>query len=239
MHYQTHPEFIPSLHNFYHKNGNYRKAANKVLAAWAKSQNQEIFSESNVFQGFNLTHYGENRIQYCLKYDLYDSSRLVTQQHNNICTFLFVGTHSEVDEWLDRNRNLIKHYYRPEIKKLARSKNKTPILYTKSYLHELQIAIEKLKSELAEYQDCFKHTDLRSNQYDEHSRKAIANQLCIQNTLNFKNQLNSIKQSIQCNNTIKAIEKAESLELFTDFLKLKVTYIHTLKKYLEVSNSLH
>lgn len=239
MHYQTHPAFIPALHNFYHKNGNYRKAANKVLAAWAKSQNQGIFSENHVFQGFNLTHHGENRIQHCFKYDLYDSSRLVTQQHNNICTFLFVGTHNEVDEWLNKNRNLIEPYYEPEIQNSTSSLNPTPSPYTKSRLHQLRATIEIIKTDLAHYQAYFKQIDISSSKYDEQSRKAITNQFHTQNAPDFKNQLNEIQQSIGRKNIIKAIEQAENLELFTIFLKLKVKYIHTLKAYLEVSKNLH
>ena len=52
----------------------------------------------------NLTHYGESRIQHARKYDLRASYRLVTTEHEGRRTLLWVGTHDDVDAWLDRHK---------------------------------------------------------------------------------------------------------------------------------------
>lgn len=237
MQYQAHSDFLPSLRDFYHKNGNYRKAANKVLAAWARSQNQTIFSEHHVFQDFNLTHHGEDRVNHCFKYELYNFSRLVTQQHQQICTFLFVGTHQEVDKWLDKNKGLLVKSVsqaQPPQTTLSSEKN-----YTRTDLVRLRESIVNIKNEINQYKNNFENTDIASSTLSEAAQQALVNQFHFNNTAYFNSQLIRIRQLAIQKNTIKAIEQAENLELFTDFLKLKVKYIATLKEYLEVSNNLH
>lgn len=242
--YQAHADFMPSLHNFYLKNGNYRKAANKVLAAWAKSQNQHIFTDPQVFQGFNLTNHGENRIQYCCKYDLYDASRLVTQQHAEVCTFLFVGTHQEVEEWLNKNRGFSLTYQKYKLAEQQETPSVValPIQYSKTRLQELKNISTNLKIDIAQYEAYFKDTNISYKSHSDltsESLKIMVNQLLNNNMTAFKNQLNTIKQLTQGRQTQKAIKQAEELELFTDFIKLKLKYIATLKKYLETSKNLH
>ncbi|WP_298612198.1 hypothetical protein [uncultured Thiothrix sp.] len=239
MQYQTHADFMPSLRNFYLKNGNYRKAANKVLAAWAKSQNQEFFSETQVFQGFNMTHHGENRLPHCFKYDLHDASRLVTQQYNNCCTFLFVGTHEETEEWLNKNNGLIEALHTSTAQPVLRPIIASSTQYTKTHLQQLRMNISNFKVDIAQYEAYFKDTDINLRNYDDTARKMLVSQFHTNNTIAFKNQLNSIKQLTKGKNTQKAIEQAESLELFTDFIKVKLRYIATLQEYLEVSKNLH
>lgn len=240
MQYQAHTDFMPSLRNFYLKNGNYRKAANKVLAAWAKSQNQTIFTDAQVFQGFTLTYHGENRIQHCRKYDLHNASRLVTQQHNEICIFLFVGTHQEVEEWLNKNRSLVDVQPEPfaqqqEVKSIMEPSAR----YTKTHLQALKNSIANMKVDLSQYETYFKDTDITSKNYDDATSTSLVIQLSTNNTIAFKNKLNTIKQLTKGRSTHKAIEQAEQLELFTDFLKIKLKYIATLKEYLEISKNLH
>jgi len=54
-----------------------------------------------------LTNNGESRIKHCKKYDLSnDAHRLVTLQTDKYIYLLHVGTHDEVDKWLDHNRGL-------------------------------------------------------------------------------------------------------------------------------------
>ncbi|MEI6166523.1 MAG: UvrD-helicase domain-containing protein [bacterium] len=54
-----------------------------------------------------LTHWGESRIEYCNKYDLtHGSHRLVTLHTQGCIYLLYVGTHAEVDRWLDANKGL-------------------------------------------------------------------------------------------------------------------------------------
>ena len=58
------------------------------------------------FQGVPLTKHGENRIKNCRKYDLPGFARLVTIRKKNLVCLRYVGSHDEVDKWLDRNRGL-------------------------------------------------------------------------------------------------------------------------------------
>jgi superfamily I DNA/RNA helicase len=54
-----------------------------------------------------LTNHGESRIKHCRKYDLSnDAHRLVTVHSDHHIYLLHVGTHDEVDRWLDQNRGL-------------------------------------------------------------------------------------------------------------------------------------
>jgi hypothetical protein len=54
-----------------------------------------------------LTNHGESRIKHCRKYDLSGKAhRLVTLRTDCYIYLLYVGTHDEVDRWLDRNRGL-------------------------------------------------------------------------------------------------------------------------------------
>jgi superfamily I DNA/RNA helicase len=54
-----------------------------------------------------LTNHGESRIKHCRKYDLSnDAHRLVTLHTDKYIYLLHVGTHDEVDKWLDHNRGL-------------------------------------------------------------------------------------------------------------------------------------
>lgn len=54
-----------------------------------------------------LTNHGESRIKHCRKYDLsHDAHRLVTLHTEGYIYLLHVGTHDEVDKWLDQNKGL-------------------------------------------------------------------------------------------------------------------------------------
>ncbi len=54
-----------------------------------------------------LTNHGESRIKHCRKYDLSnDAHRLVTVHSDGYIYLIHVGTHDEVDRWLDQNRGL-------------------------------------------------------------------------------------------------------------------------------------
>jgi hypothetical protein len=58
------------------------------------------------FVGLQLTNHGETRIDSAVKYDLGDGWRLVTQQSNKTCTFVFVGDHDDVDRWLQGHKGM-------------------------------------------------------------------------------------------------------------------------------------
>lgn len=54
-----------------------------------------------------LTNHGESRIKHCRKYEISnDAHRLVTVHSDGYIYLLHVGTHDEVDRWLDQNKGL-------------------------------------------------------------------------------------------------------------------------------------
>ena len=59
---------------------------------------------SNPFESIPVTNHGESRIPNCIKYDLGDGWRLITQQTNKTCTFLFVGDHEDAQKYLENHK---------------------------------------------------------------------------------------------------------------------------------------
>ena len=53
------------------------------------------------------TRHGELRLKNCVKYDLGGGYRLVTVRQDNQLFLLFLGSHDETDQWLERHRNEI------------------------------------------------------------------------------------------------------------------------------------
>ena len=53
-----------------------------------------------------LTHHGESRIRQCFKYDLAGHFRLITVQPGDVIWLLTVGTHENVERWLNAHRGL-------------------------------------------------------------------------------------------------------------------------------------
>lgn len=51
-----------------------------------------------------LTHHGESRIAHARKYDLRGFHRLVTTEHAGVRTLLWIGTHDDVEHWLERHK---------------------------------------------------------------------------------------------------------------------------------------
>ena len=244
MEYKAYKDFFPSLRDFYYKNHNYRKAATKVLAAWSKSQHQSFFHKDDIFSGFQLTNYGENRIDHCIKYDLYNHSRLITYQNKNHCIFLFIGTHEEASQWLEKNYNLsfsLEAKTNEFVKEPVININ-TPIKnssYQISYLRELRDTISDLKTELNQYKDYFKQIDTNDQKLSGDTYHKLQSQFLYHNKSYFLSELQGIKKLTITRNTKSAIKAAEDLELFSEFLKTKIKYINTLKNYIETYKNLH
>jgi superfamily I DNA/RNA helicase len=55
---------------------------------------------------YPITNHGETRIKHCVKYDLPGYCRLVTIQDNGWLILLYLGTHDDVDKWLNTNKGL-------------------------------------------------------------------------------------------------------------------------------------
>jgi hypothetical protein len=53
------------------------------------------------------TRHGELRLKNCVKYDLGGGYRLVTVRQGEHLFLLFIGSHDETDQWLERHRNKI------------------------------------------------------------------------------------------------------------------------------------
>lgn len=64
----------------------------------------EILQEGDEFFSKRTKH-GENRLVGCVKYDLGSGYRLVTVRKKRDVHLVCLGTHDEVDTWLERNRN--------------------------------------------------------------------------------------------------------------------------------------
>lgn len=60
--------------------------------------------EKDPFVGLPVTNNGESRIDNAVKYDLGDGWRLVTQQTQKSCVFVFLGDHEDTEKWLDRHK---------------------------------------------------------------------------------------------------------------------------------------
>jgi superfamily I DNA/RNA helicase len=103
--FAMHTDFLPSLRALAQNGGPGKRAADTALKAWERSQKDGI-SFDEVFEGIPLTNHGENRIANCRKFDLTGFARLVTAYSKNICVFLYIGDHTSVDSWLDKNRGL-------------------------------------------------------------------------------------------------------------------------------------
>jgi hypothetical protein len=88
-------DFDRSLNGAIQGGGRGQKTAMKVRAIVGSVE------DLDPFRGFPVTKHGESRIPHCVKYELGDGWRLVTQQTEKTCFFLFVGDHDDVDHWLN------------------------------------------------------------------------------------------------------------------------------------------
>jgi hypothetical protein len=93
----------------YFKTKDFDKSLNAAIQGGGRGQKIAIrvraivgsVEDPDPFRGIPVTNHGESRIPNCVKYDIGDGWRLVTQQTNHTCFFLFVGDHGDVDRWLD------------------------------------------------------------------------------------------------------------------------------------------
>ena len=53
-----------------------------------------------------ITNHGETRIKSCVKIDLGDGYRMITQRCNKCVTFLFAGNHDDCEDWLNGNKGI-------------------------------------------------------------------------------------------------------------------------------------
>jgi hypothetical protein len=91
---------MQGMADLHRRGGKYQRAARSV----SEILGNITTGVEDPFRGYSTTNHGENRIRHCVKYDLSGACRLVTVVNADITFLLFVGTHTEVDKWLDRNR---------------------------------------------------------------------------------------------------------------------------------------
>lgn len=97
-----HKDFDASLHKLFKLGGQNRKRFEKasgIIEAVSHGGLEEL-------KRFPITNHGESRIKSCVKLDLGDGFRLITQQANKCIVFLFIGNHESCDDWLNRNKGL-------------------------------------------------------------------------------------------------------------------------------------
>ena len=94
-------DFAKSLARNKNFGGRRSKKADKALkiASW-------ISTGLETPDKFKLTNHGEARIRHCVKFDLGDGFRLISQRTNNTLAYLFVGDHEECDKWLNKNHGI-------------------------------------------------------------------------------------------------------------------------------------
>jgi hypothetical protein len=71
----------------------YREVVEAIIL-WKKGESPDL----------KTTNQGESRLKHAVKYHLRNYYRLVTIEHENVRTLLFVGNHEDVDKWLDKHR---------------------------------------------------------------------------------------------------------------------------------------
>lgn len=98
--YYTTKSFDRSLAKAIRDGGQSRKKADRVRVVLGSLR------EPDPFSGYSVTNHGESRISNAVKYDLGEGWRLVTQQHEKACIFLFVGDHEDADRWLEGQKGL-------------------------------------------------------------------------------------------------------------------------------------
>lgn len=241
MQYNQHPDFLPSLHALYAKNGAYKNAATKVLAVLAKIHYSEIFQENDTLIGIKTT--GENRIKHCIKYRLQDHSRLVTIRNNDTCTFLFIGTHEDTENWLNQNRN--KTFKTAPLVPTVQS---IPLTTTASENDEniqnelakqLQ-AITQLRQKLVIDSINFKETIPNTSNPTTKHFNSLKNLFNDKFSQKIQVNLTTITSNLSSSNHIEALKEAEELVYYAEFAHQKAFYIQQVQKYLAlVANIKH
>ena len=96
--YFTTKEFDKSLKAAFMGGGQRQKKALKAKAILGS------LGDNDPFATVPVTNHGESRIRHCVKYDLGDGWRLITQKTDKTCGFLFLGDHEDADAWLESHK---------------------------------------------------------------------------------------------------------------------------------------
>jgi superfamily I DNA/RNA helicase len=97
-----HKDLDASLHKLFRLGGQNRRRFEKASGI-IEAINHGGWED---LKKFPITNHGEGRIKSCVKFDLGDGYRLITQQAKKCIVFLFAGNHESCEDWLNRNRGL-------------------------------------------------------------------------------------------------------------------------------------
>lgn len=232
MQYLTHPDFMPSVYAMYKKNGKNRKTADKVLSIWAKAQNHNLFSNKEIFTA-RSTYKGENRMRHCRKYNFSDGCRLITVLNQEMHIFLFLGTHTECDEWLDRHKgntladllpNITKNQILPQKMLPPTRVQPAPILSSgarSDFLGKMRVDVEEYAA-LLDYESGVQG-------YANESSFAVSHASFLQNDCSHINALlDRVSFNLKQRHAEKALIDVQALDDFLIFTSAKLQYINQL-----------
>jgi hypothetical protein len=103
------------------------------------------------FKGLSVTNNRESRIKNCVKYDLGDGWRLVTQQADKTCVFLFMGDHDDTDRWLDGHKGETFGVQNNRLIRVPGVGDETPIRNGNIVEFQGQCLADMLASDLIDY----------------------------------------------------------------------------------------
>lgn len=237
MQYNQHPDFLGSLKSLYNKNGAYKGAAIRVLALLARVHYREIFEEQkNLLNNFRTT--GENRIEHCTKYVLQNHCRLVTIRDNNTCTFLFVGTHEDTEEWLNKNKaetfspiSLVPNLVEIPITAQIPNRNIEVEAELTKQLNKVMHLQQRLKDDSSIFKKNIPDTNKPNKKYYNKLKSFFDNDF----SKEIRVDLNNIESSLTEYCPQEAHDYAENLALYAEFLHQEIIYIYEVKNYLALA----
>lgn len=245
MKYATHHDFMPSVYNLYKKNGLYKNVAQRVLGEWAKTQNEakHVFRDNDVCN-IPLTHRGENRIQHCRKYNLSNNCRLITVFDQDTLIFLFLGTHEEGDEWLDKNRG--GEFF--STLKTAASETTISHIPVAIPTHTIKIApeittqvtqlrdeINTLKHEIEAWSTLIDYQHGTSETTNNGALETDRTFFLKEDTPFFFKRIEKIADNLKKHNTIVAQSEIDKTAFFMEIFFLKMQHIDKLKQLISLT----
>lgn len=233
MRYLTHHDFMPSVYAMYKKNGKNRKISEKVLSMWAKSQNHNLFGSKEIFTS-RQTANGENRIRHCRKYNLSDGCRLITVFNQDTYVFVFLGSHDECDDWIEKNRHINfdkilidtdnNNFAQNELPSSTLKLNSTILNAPKYIINDFK----RNREEIELYAEILKYDSGVSSDTTQGGWKYAKSSFLEKDCIEVKNIINIIAHQINRGRSKDALILANNLEDFLTFMSAKLYYINKL-----------
>ena len=218
---------MPSVYEMYQKNGGYRQTAERVLSIWAKAENHNLFSSRQIFNR-RLTHNGENRIRHCRKYNFPDGCRLITVLDKETHVFLFLGSHSECDTWLERYRGTNLRNLLTEIEGNQRSAQKPTAVILDNKKHFPDSDLYKIKADAKIYADVLDYPSGIPDNESKNTSDVVSSSFLKNDCMKINNVINKISNNLKRHRTEEALLNINYLEDFLTFTSSKLKYIDRL-----------